>query len=59
MGLAERTLEEYLLQDDVLTDKIERFSQRIEELSHERRYNKKPVAINYVAWEKELIQQQR
>jgi len=37
------TLEEYLLQYDVLTDKIERFSQRIEELSHEKRYEK-PVA---------------
>ena len=42
-GLLKETLEEYLLQYDVLTDKIERFSQRIEELSHERRY-KKPVA---------------
>lgn len=37
-GLLKETVEEYLLQYDVLTDKIERFSQRIEELSHQGRY---------------------
>ncbi|MEY8735870.1 IS110 family transposase [Lactobacillus sp. AN1001] len=39
-GLLKETLEEYLLQYDVLTDKIERFSQRLEELSHEERYER-------------------
>ncbi|MGL9997449.1 hypothetical protein IGJ41_002732 [Enterococcus sp. DIV1537a] len=43
IGLLKETLEEYLLQYDVLTDKIERFSQRIEDLLHQERYEE-PVA---------------
>ena len=42
-GLLKENLEEYLLQYDVLIGRVEHFSQRIEELSHERRYEK-PVA---------------
>ncbi|PEF60765.1 transposase, partial [Bacillus cereus] len=38
-----RFLDEYLLQYDVLVDKIERFSLRLEELSHSERYEE-PVA---------------
>ncbi|CDN33598.1 IS110 family transposase [Bacillus thuringiensis] len=37
-GLFKETLDEYLLQYDVLVDKIERFSLRLEELSHSERY---------------------
>jgi len=55
-GLLKETLEEYLLQYDVLTGKIECFSQKIEELSHERRYEK-PVAQLHCL--KGVIQQQR
>lgn len=42
-GVLKETLDEYLLQYDVLADKIERFSGRLEELSHRDSY-KEPVA---------------
>ncbi|MGR5864206.1 hypothetical protein ACT7DZ_09380 [Bacillus cereus] len=42
-GLFKETLGEYLLQYDVLVDKIERFSLRLEELSHRERYEE-PIA---------------
>lgn len=42
-GLLKETLEEYLLQYYSLTDKIERFSQRIEELLYRERYDESVV----------------
>lgn len=42
-GILKETLEEYLLQYDTLSDKIERFAGRLEELSHRDNYEE-PVA---------------